>query len=213
MKRLLACLCLLLPLSAAAQTDADEAALWAALRDGGHVALIRHALAPGTGDPPEFRVEDCRTQRNLSPAGRAQARAIGERFRANGIGTAAVFSSQWCRCLDTARALALGEVTPFAGLNSFFAGRGDEARHTRAARADRRTGERPAAAGAGDAPGEHHRAGGRVPGRRRDHRDARRRGRAEPGRADPHRALRRVRRTDRVHLPPAIARDCPDGCA
>ncbi|MER2552998.1 MAG: histidine phosphatase family protein [Thauera sp.] len=135
MKRLLACLCLLLPLSAAAQTDADEAALWAALRDGGHVALIRHALAPGTGDPPEFRVEDCRTQRNLSPAGRAQARAIGERFRANGIGTAAVFSSQWCRCLDTARALALGEVTPFAGLNSFFAGRGDEARHTRAARA------------------------------------------------------------------------------
>ena len=135
MRRLLVCLFLLLPLSAAAQTQADEAALWAALRDGSHVALIRHALAPGTGDPPGFRVDDCRTQRNLSPAGHAQARAIGKRFRANGIDTAAVFSSQWCRCLDTARALALGEVTPFAGLNSFFADRGDEAQHTRAARA------------------------------------------------------------------------------
>jgi phosphohistidine phosphatase SixA len=135
MRRLLVCLFLLLPLSASAQGQADEAGLWAALRDGGHVALIRHALAPGTGDPPGFRVDDCRTQRNLSPAGRAQARAIGERFRANGIDTAAVFSSQWCRCLDTARMLALGEATPFAGLNSFFAGRGDEAQHTRAARA------------------------------------------------------------------------------
>lgn len=135
MRRLLVCLFLLLPLPAAAQAQADEAALWAALREGGHVALIRHALAPGTGDPPEFRVDDCRTQRNLSPAGLAQARAIGERFRANGIDAAAVFSSQWCRCLDTARALALGEVTPFPGLNSFFAGQGDEAQHTRAARA------------------------------------------------------------------------------
>jgi phosphohistidine phosphatase SixA len=135
MKLLLACLYLLLPLSAAAQAQADEAALWAALRDGGHVALIRHALAPGTGDPPGFRVDDCRTQRNLSAEGRAQARALGERFRANGIEAAAVYSSQWCRALDTAREMALGEVTPFAGLNSFFAGRGDEAQHTRAARA------------------------------------------------------------------------------
>ena len=134
MNRLLVCLCLLLPLSAAAQPQTDEAGLWAALRDGGHVALIRHALAPGTGDPAGFRVDDCATQRNLSPAGRAQARAIGERFRANGVGAAVVFSSQWCRCLDTARELALGEVTPFAGLNSFFAGQGDEAQHTRAAR-------------------------------------------------------------------------------
>ncbi len=135
MRRLLVCLSLLLPLSAAAQTQTDEAALWAALREGGHVALIRHALAPGTGDPPEFRVDDCGTQRNLSPAGRAQARAIGERFRANGIDTAALFSSQWCRRLDTAREMVLGEVTPFPGLNSFFAGRSDEAQHTRAARA------------------------------------------------------------------------------
>ncbi|MDI3515326.1 MAG: hypothetical protein PWP40_2555 [Rhodocyclaceae bacterium] len=134
MRFLLACLSLLLPLSAA-RAETGEAALWAALRGGGHVALIRHAEAPGTGDPPGFRVEDCATQRNLSPAGRAQARALGERFRANGIAAAAVFSSQWCRCLDTARELALGEVVPFPALNSFFADRGEEARHTRATRA------------------------------------------------------------------------------
>ena len=134
MRTLLGCLCLLLPF-AAARADTGEAALWAALREGGHVALIRHALAPGTGDPPGFRVDDCATQRNLSAEGHAQARALGARFRANGIATAAVFSSLWCRALDTARAMALGEVTPFAGLNSFFAGRGDAAAHTRAARA------------------------------------------------------------------------------
>ena len=134
MRALLACLCLLLPF-AAARAETGEAALWAALRDGGHVALIRHALAPGTGDPPGFRVDDCATQRNLSAAGRAQARAIGERFRANGIATAAIFSSQWCRCLDTAREMGLGEAVAFPGLNSFFADRGEEAWHTAAARA------------------------------------------------------------------------------
>lgn len=134
MRALLACLCLLLPF-AAARAETGEAALWAALRDGGHVALIRHALAPGTGDPPGFRVDDCTTQRNLSAAGRAQARAIGERFRANGIATAAIFSSQWCRCLETAREMGLGEAVAFPGLNSFFADRGEEAWHTAAARA------------------------------------------------------------------------------
>lgn len=134
MRFLLACLGLLLPIAAAC-AETDEAALWAALRDGGHVALMRHAIAPGVGDPAGFRLEDCTTQRKLSAQGRAQARAIGERFRANGIATAAVFSSQWCRCLDTARELALGEVVAFPGLNSFFANRGEEARHTAAVRA------------------------------------------------------------------------------
>lgn len=134
MRLLLACLGLLLPIAAAC-AETDEAALWAALRDGGHVALMRHAIAPGVGDPAGFRLDDCTTQRKLSARGRAQARAIGERFRANGIATAAVFSSQWCRCLDTARGLALGEVVAFPGLNSFFADRGEEARHTAAVRA------------------------------------------------------------------------------
>lgn len=138
MRPLLLVLALLLPLSptaALADASAQEAALWAALREGGHVALMRHALAPGTGDPPAFRVDDCRTQRNLSAAGRAQARAIGERFRANGIAAAAVFSSQWCRALDTAHELALGEVRPHPALNSFFGRRGEEPDQTRAARA------------------------------------------------------------------------------
>lgn len=135
MRSLLLALTLLLsPAPAVARADAaEEAALWAALRAGGHVALMRHALAPGTGDPAGFRVDDCRTQRNLSAAGRAQAAAIGARFRANGITAAAVFSSQWCRALDTARALALGEVRPHTALNSFFGRRGEEAAHTRAA--------------------------------------------------------------------------------
>lgn len=93
---------------------------WAELRAGRAIALLRHAAAPGTGDPAGFRLDDCSTQRNLSEEGRAQSRAIGDLFRANGIETAAVYSSQWCRCLDTARLLGLGEVTELALLNSFF---------------------------------------------------------------------------------------------
>ena len=77
--------------------------LWQALASGGHVALIRHAEAPGIGDPAEFDLDDCSTQRNLSEQGRAQAKAIGDRFRANGISVAQVQSSQWCRCLETAQ--------------------------------------------------------------------------------------------------------------
>src|SRR5688500_16468822 len=89
---------------------ADEAELFEALRTGRAAALLRHALAPGIGDPAEFRLDDCATQRNLSAAGRDQARAIGERLRAQGITQAEVYSSQWCRCLETARLLDLGAV-------------------------------------------------------------------------------------------------------
>ena len=94
--------------------------LWEALRSGGHVALLRHAVAPGTGDPPEFALGDCASQRNLSDEGREQAQRIGARFRANGIERAAVFSSQWCRCHETATLLDLGLVTELPLLNSFF---------------------------------------------------------------------------------------------
>lgn len=93
---------------------------WADLRSGKAFALLRHAVAPGTGDPPDFRIDDCSTQRNLSDEGRDQSRAIGDLFRANGITSAAVYSSRWCRCLDTARLLGLGEVMPLELLNSFF---------------------------------------------------------------------------------------------
>ncbi len=114
---------------------ADPAALWAALRNGEAVALMRHALAPGTGDPSEFKLGDCATQRNLSEDGRRQAVAIGERLRAAGIQAAGVYSSEWCRCQDTARLLGLGEVKVMPFLNSFFADRASEAQQTAAAQA------------------------------------------------------------------------------
>jgi broad specificity phosphatase PhoE len=120
---------LLLALTTATSAHAAEPAdtgLWQQLRSGEAAALMRHAPAPGTGDPPGFDVNDCRTQRNLSAEGREQARAIGERLRRNGIARAQVFSSRWCRCLDTARLLGLGDVQPFDGLNSFFRDRGAE---------------------------------------------------------------------------------------
>ena len=112
---------------------ADDA-LWAALRGGGHVALMRHATAPGVGDPEGFRLGDCSTQRNLSSAGRDEARRIGERFRQQGMAVARVHSSQWCRCLETAQLLGLGEVTAFPGLNSFFRDGAREAAQTAAVR-------------------------------------------------------------------------------
>ena len=94
--------------------------LWERMRQDGSVALLRHAIAPGTGDPPEFTLKDCATQRNLSAAGRRQAAEIGDRFHENGISSAQIFSSQWCRCLETARLLDLGPVLELPLLNSFF---------------------------------------------------------------------------------------------
>lgn len=81
-----------------------------ALTQGGHVALIRHANAPGNWDPPGFKIDDCATQRNLDDAGRAQARALGEEFRRRKLKPRSILSSPWCRCLDTARLLDLGAV-------------------------------------------------------------------------------------------------------
>jgi broad specificity phosphatase PhoE len=105
--------------------DGGDAAVWAALKSGGHAVLIRHATAPGTGDPPRFSIGDCATQRNLSDEGRAQARAIGDAFRAAGVSVDRVLSSRWCRAADTAALLALGPVEPFPPLDSFFRNRDD----------------------------------------------------------------------------------------
>ena len=98
----------------------DEARLWDLLKSGEAFALLRHAVAPGTGDPSNFVLGDCQTQRNLSDPGRAQAARIGVRFRKNGIERARVLSSQWCRCLETARLLGLGPVAELPALNSFY---------------------------------------------------------------------------------------------
>ena len=97
----------------AAPADADAAAAIAA---GGVVVALRHALAPGTFDPPGFRLGDCATQRNLSDAGRDQARRIGRWFADRRLVPAAVRTSPWCRCIDTAT-LAFGgaEVWPALG--------------------------------------------------------------------------------------------------
>tara|TARA_Y100000739_G_scaffold213812_1_gene207107 strand:+ start:1860 stop:2429 length:570 start_codon:yes stop_codon:yes gene_type:complete len=94
--------------------------LWSVLKSDHHLVLIRHALAPGYGDPDSFDIKNCKTQRNLNDEGRYQSKKIGRLFRSNGIRKAAVYSSQWCRCLDTARLLDLGEVSELPSLNSFF---------------------------------------------------------------------------------------------
>ena len=104
-------------LAAAPGAGADEAA-WELLRGGGQVVLIRHAATvPGFGDPPGFRHDDCATQRLLSDEGRAQARRLGEAFRARGVPVGAVLSSRWCRCEETAR-LAFGRSEPWTALDS-----------------------------------------------------------------------------------------------
>jgi phosphohistidine phosphatase SixA len=87
-------------------------AVWEALRTPGSVVVLRHSYAPGTFDPPDARLDDCSTQRNLDDRGRAQARRIGEAFRGNGIAVGTVLSSPRCRCLDTAR-LAFGQAQPW----------------------------------------------------------------------------------------------------
>src|SRR2546427_9665766 len=95
------------PVAAAAS---DEA--WAALARAGHAALVRHGNAPPGygGDPPGFKIDDCATQRNMDERGRAQARAVGEAFRQHGVIVDKILSSPWCRCLETARLMALGPV-------------------------------------------------------------------------------------------------------
>ncbi|MFM2043619.1 MAG: hypothetical protein RLY86_2195 [Pseudomonadota bacterium] len=119
-------------------TQATPDALWSLLREGRAVALIRHADAPGTGDPPGFDLADCASQRQISTPGRAQATALGDTFRRQGITVGLVLSSRWCRCLDTGR-LAFGAVTPFPPLDSFFNDRSMEPEQSAAVLARIRT--------------------------------------------------------------------------
>ena len=109
-RRALALVFAMLVVMAVGPARADEAAAWAALRQGGVVALMRHGDAPGVGDPSGWRLDDCKTQRNLSEQGRAEARAVGARLRSEGIAIGRVVSSPWCRCLDTATLVDAGAV-------------------------------------------------------------------------------------------------------
>ena len=115
-------------------TRASKAELLAAWRKSGGVLLIRHAATEsGIGDPPGFVIGQCRTQRNLSEAGRQASRALGAWLQAQNFKPDAVRSSQWCRCQDTAR-LAFGAYEDWPALNSTFAGQGDPAAQQQALR-------------------------------------------------------------------------------
>lgn len=84
------------------------------------IIIFRHALAPGVGDPESFELTNCQTQRNLSDQGRQQAVEMGNKLRDLGIKEAEVFSSEWCRCLETAELLGFGSPQKLQALNSFF---------------------------------------------------------------------------------------------
>tara|TARA_B100001057_G_scaffold404543_2_gene417189 strand:+ start:79 stop:642 length:564 start_codon:yes stop_codon:yes gene_type:complete len=89
------------------------------LKEGGKLIFIRHAYAPGGGDPNNFDINDCNTQRNLSSAGRVQARNIGIFFEYNNIKIENIYSSEWCRCKETAL-IAFNKFEKKKFLNSFF---------------------------------------------------------------------------------------------
>ena len=89
------------------------------LKDGNRIIFIRHSYAPGSGDPANFKLNDCSTQRNLNAEGIAQSKKISEFFFKNRIQVDKVLSSEWCRCKDTAK-LAFNNYVTFDALNSFY---------------------------------------------------------------------------------------------
>jgi phosphohistidine phosphatase SixA len=90
------------------------------LRSSSYVLLMRHASAPGVGDPPNYKLDDCKTQRNLDTEGRRQAVVVGDWLRKQGIQSANVFSSIWCRCKETAALLNFNGYRVEPSLGSFF---------------------------------------------------------------------------------------------
>jgi len=111
---------LILLMGATHASAQSEAEAWEALREGRAVLILRHSLAPGTGDPARFKLGDCSTQRNLNDRGREQAAAWKPFLAQQGIRHAQVYTSQWCRSRDTATEMNMGEVTEWPALNSFF---------------------------------------------------------------------------------------------
>ena len=107
---------LLLPLAYANEST------WSLLEEGGKIVFIRHAYAPGSGDPDNFVIEDCSTQRNLNQQGIDQSISIGQNFSKRDIPIQQVYSSQWCRCKDTA-SYAFGDYQELSSLNSTFEGK------------------------------------------------------------------------------------------
>jgi phosphohistidine phosphatase SixA len=123
---------MLLSLLLATPAAADA---WEAARAPGAVLMMRHALAPGTGDPEGFRLDDCATQRNLNAQGRAQAQAVGRMLAQRGAVPDGVLTSRWCRARETAALLGFGAPQDLPALDSFFADRGQGPAQTAALRA------------------------------------------------------------------------------
>ena len=93
--------------------------VWNLAQEGNKIILIRHSLAPGGGDPEGFKIDDCKTQRNLNKKGINQSKRIGVLFKKNNVLVDQVLTSQWCRCKDTAK-YAFGNYKEFTALNSTF---------------------------------------------------------------------------------------------
>jgi phosphohistidine phosphatase SixA len=96
-----------------------------------NVLFMRHALAPGFGDPVNFSINNCNSQRNLDKRGKAQAQTIGAAIIQSGFRFNQILSSEWCRCKETAELMNLGQWETFSGLNSFFQGYADKAKTLR----------------------------------------------------------------------------------
>ncbi len=123
MRRLtLGLLALLLFITVTSNTYAIEnnSKLIEAMQSDGHILMLRHAMAPGFGDPENIKIGDCSTQRNLDGTGRTQSKQIGAWLKHNNIKPSAIYSSQWCRCLETAKLMDVGNVKELPALNSFF---------------------------------------------------------------------------------------------
>ena len=119
-----------LPVAAALRAQSATPSVAALLRLGGCALMLRHAqTVSGIGDPPQFRLDDCRTQRNLSNAGRDQSMRIGRWFAALDLRPTSVQSSAWCRCKDTA-SLAFGRFDVLTALNSTFDNRAAQSAQT-----------------------------------------------------------------------------------
>lgn len=132
MKRLIYPLIFLLAFGLTAQSaSANDLLIWDQLQEKapkGYVLLFRHSLAPGVGDPANFKLNDCSTQRNLSAAGRQDAKEIGEWLQRREVKIARVESSRWCRAKETAQLLNLGKVNLNRNLDSLFQ-EADAAKH------------------------------------------------------------------------------------
>ena len=114
MKKFLIFIILFLPVNSSSNEKAVNS-----LKGGKKIVFIRHALAPGNGDPDNFKITDCSTQRNLNEKGIAQSKKIGIFFKSNKIEIDKVLTSEWCRCKDTG-IIAFGKIETFSALNSFY---------------------------------------------------------------------------------------------